>query len=122
MPAVVKEKIDYETGHCSRERLKIAYYLCISACKIHVLQSNFLAETMPKQSANIRDGHILTSRRTGKARSDAYLKRGPTLTKLGEQLHEITGAHVKVHVLPTWPKGKQHLYKSQGFPILEQGS
>jgi hypothetical protein len=69
-----------------------------------------------KNTANIRNSKIVIARRDGKAHSDAYLKRGPTLTKLGQELHIITGAHVKIHVLPTWSKGKQHLYKSAGFP------
>ena len=87
-----------------------------------LIDANIFTAKMPaKNTSNIRNGHIVIGRRVGKARSDAYLKRGSTITKVAEELHIITGAHVKVHIVPTWQQGKAHLYKSRNFPIFEEG-
>ena len=59
---------------------------------------------------------IKIQRKFGKARTDAYFQRLPTLHKAAEDLHTITGAHTQVKVRPVWPKGKTLDYKSPGFP------
>ena len=58
---------------------------------------------MNKQRRNFdEDGHISKQLRVGKDRTDAYLFRSKRIVKAGEELHSITGAMVRVDVLPTW--------------------
>ena len=63
-----------------------------------------------------KEGHISTTVRQGKERSDTSFKRGNGLKKTAEKLHKITQAHVKVMVIPTWKNGAIHQYTSPTFP------
>ncbi len=71
-----------------------------------------------RQKRNIIEGHITTTERSGKDRSDAYFKRSRNLIKSAEDLHTITGAHVKAQVIPTWNHGVRE-FVSHGFPLCD---
>ena len=64
---------------------------------------------------NTEDGPIMTTMRHGKAKTDAYFARSRTLLQGAKNLHTITGAHVKLEIIPTWV-GKAHSWKYQAFP------
>lgn len=60
------------------------------------------------------DGSITIVRKEGKARSDAYGQRAPSVVQACDSLHKITGAEISLRITPTWPKGKTHWFKSPG--------
>lgn len=62
------------------------------------------------------EGKIIIQLREGRERSDTYLKRTGTLIENSKKLHKLTGAHVKLSVIPTWKGGKEKGYTSEGFP------
>ena len=61
-------------------------------------------------------GPISIERKTGKARTDAYFQRLPTVRRSVHNLQVLTGAHTTVRVIPKWPKRKGLNYTSPGFP------
>lgn len=56
--------------------------------------------------------------RNHKARADAYYSRGRTLLDKAKELHNVTGAHVLVKIIPSWEGGKMKLYRSESYPLL----
>ena len=64
-----------------------------------------------KQRRNFDEaGHISTELRTGKDRTDAYRFRSKRLVNAAEDLESITGAMVRVDVIPTWKGIVNHMH------------
>ncbi len=58
----------------------------------------------PKNKRHIVEGHYTTTK---------------TLIKAAQELHSITGAHVKAQVIPTWLNGVRREFVSDGFPMVD---
>ena len=63
------------------------------------------------------EGHIDSkNKRTGRDRHDTYHKRGRSIIQAAKNIHQLTGAHTKVVIQPTWRRGKKHEFTSPGYP------
>ena len=74
------------------------------------------SNTKPKESHNIVN-HKITQRRTGCHLHDAYYHRSKYLLKKAKELEEITGCIVNLQITPTWEKGVQKSYHTEGHQI-----
>ena len=72
---------------------------------------------MSQQAEKKKKGPLVLQRLHWKQRADTYYLRGRGLTKKAEELHILTGAHVKCQVIPIWEGGKINRYTSPGFPV-----
>ena len=61
------------------------------------------------------DGHISMDLREGKAKSDTYRVHSTYLVQKTQELESTTGCVVNLHIVPTWPRGKEGVHKSPNY-------
>ena len=75
------------------------------------------SSTKLKESCNIVNHKISTQRRKDRDLHDAYYHRSKYLLKKAKELEEITVCIVNLQITPTWEKGVQKSYHTEGHQI-----
>ncbi len=58
-------------------------------------------------------------KKSEKDQVNSYYKRSTILIKSAQDLHSITGAHVKVQAIPIWPNGVRREFISDGVSVIQ---